>query len=83
MRTTLTITSKGQTTIPVEIRKKLGISDDGGILSIDFNEQKGAAIITKPMSIELLSEIVSKNIQPGTVPVIDADSYYQEHRGKE
>lgn len=80
MKTTLTITSKGQTTIPIAIRKKLGLAKSGGVLNIDLDEQRGEAIITKPLSIEELSERISKNIKPGTKPVLDVDRYYQEHR---
>jgi bifunctional DNA-binding transcriptional regulator/antitoxin component of YhaV-PrlF toxin-antitoxin module len=81
MRNTLTITSKGQTTLPAAMRKKLGLSKSGGVLHIHLNEQTGEAVITKPMSIEQLSAHVSQNIKPNTKPVLDVDKYYQEHRG--
>lgn len=80
MRNTLTITSKGQTTLPAAIRKKLGISKDGGVLNISFNERKGEIVITKPMGIEELSDRISKNIKPHTKPVLNVDEYYQAHR---
>ncbi len=80
MKNTLTITSKGQTTLPAVIRKKLGIPENGGVLNIAFNEQRGQVIITKPMSIEELSNKLSKNIKPNTKPVLNVDEYYQMHR---
>ncbi|HUC87961.1 MAG TPA: AbrB/MazE/SpoVT family DNA-binding domain-containing protein [Candidatus Binatia bacterium] len=80
MQTVLTITSKGQTTIPIAMRRRLGLTKSGGILSIYLDERKGTAIITKPLSIEELSQHVSQNIEPGTKPVLNVDEYYQEHR---
>ncbi len=80
MKNMLTITSKGQTTLPSIIRKKLGIPSTGGVLNITFNEQRGEVVITKPMSIEELSNKVSKNIKPHTKSVLNADEYYQANR---
>jgi AbrB family looped-hinge helix DNA binding protein len=80
MRNTITITSKGQTTLPAEIRRKLGISRSGGELRIDFDESKGELIISRPLSISELSERISTYVKPGTSPVLDADEYYQTHR---
>jgi bifunctional DNA-binding transcriptional regulator/antitoxin component of YhaV-PrlF toxin-antitoxin module len=80
MKTTLTITSKGQTTIPVAMRRKLGLPESGGVLYVDLDEQKGEAIITKPVTVEELSRRISRNIKPGTQPVTDVSAYYQEHR---
>lgn len=80
MKTTLTITSKGQTTLPIAIRRELGLANSGGVLNIDLDEHKGQAIITKPQSIEELSESISKNIKPDTEPILDVDKYYQKYR---
>lgn len=81
MINTLTITSKGQTTLPVAIRKKLGVPKAGGMLHVTFDEQRGEAVITKPMSIDELSEKLSSYVKPGTKPLTDVDVYYQTHRG--
>jgi bifunctional DNA-binding transcriptional regulator/antitoxin component of YhaV-PrlF toxin-antitoxin module len=80
MKKTLNITINGQTTLPVAMRKKLGLAKNGGVLHVDFDEQRGEAIITKPLSIEELSKLVSQNIKPDTEPVLNADDYYQKHR---
>ena len=80
MKTTLTITSKGQTTLPVAMRRQLGLDGSGGTLYVDVDEKKGQAVITKPISIEELSKRLSQNIKPGTKPVLDVDTYYQENR---
>lgn len=80
MQSTITITRKGQTTIPVAIRRKLGIGPQGGHLAIRFNERKSEAIIEKPLSIEELSKRATSYIRPDTKPLTDVDAYYQKHR---
>ena len=77
MSDTITITSKGQTTIPVNIRRKLGLNKSGGVLRINFNERNSELVISKPVSIAELSERVSRYIQPGTKPVSNVNEYYQ------
>ena len=76
----ITITSKGQTTLPVAMRRKLGLNHAGGKLQARFDERKGELVITRPTTIAELSERVSRNIRPGTTPVTDVDEYYQAHR---
>lgn len=80
MKTILTITSKGQTTLPVAIRRKLGLTKDGGRLRVEFNENRGQAIISKPIDAGSLSDRFSKYIKPGAKPIIDVSGYYQKHR---
>jgi AbrB family looped-hinge helix DNA binding protein len=77
MSDTITITSKGQTTIPANIRRKLGLDKLGGVLRINFNERNSELVISKPVSIAELSERASRYIQPGTKPVSNVDEYYQ------
>ena len=81
MNDVITITSKGQTTLPVALRKRLGINSDGGVLRIRFNERRGEIIISKPVTIAEVSERVSRNIKSDTVPVRNVDEYYQNNRG--
>lgn len=80
MRSSITITSKGQTTLPVDIRRKLGLNNKGGVLQIDFDEQNGRLTITKPVTIDDVSARASKYIKPGTKPLTDVDDYYQTYR---
>jgi AbrB family looped-hinge helix DNA binding protein len=80
MNNTITITSKGQTTLPADIRRKLGLNKSGGVLRINFNERKGELVISRPVSIAELSERVSRHIKPGTKPVENVDEYYQKAR---
>ena len=80
MKNTITVTRKGQTTLPAVVRRKLGLGQAGGILKITFDEQRYELTISKPMSIEELSERTSRHIKPGTKPLLNIDSYYQKHR---
>lgn len=80
MKSTITITSKGQTVLPVELRRKLGVPPSGGVLSIAFNERTGQAVISKPLTVAELSERATRRIKPGTQPVANVDEYYQAHR---
>jgi len=80
MRDIITITSKGQTTLPAPMRRKLGLGKTGGVLRISFDEHKGELIISKPVSATALSERISQYIKPGTRPVVNVDEYYQASR---
>lgn len=80
MNNTITITRKGQTTLPIGIRRKLGLDKSGGVLRINFNERKSELVISKPVNIIELSERVSRHIKPGTKPVDNVDEYYQAAR---
>jgi len=80
MKNTITITSKGQTTLPAAVRRKLGLDKAGGILRINFDERKGELVISKPASITELSSKISRHIKPGTKPITDVNAYYQANR---
>ena len=82
MKTTLIVTSKGQTTIPAPIRHKLGLYKGGGVLQMNFNEHKGELVISKPTSIDELSKKLSGYIKPGVKPLVDADAFYQANRAR-
>ncbi len=80
MKNTITITSKGQTTIPATYRRKLGVGARGGTLDIRYDESKGELVIAKPLSIDELSNRLSSYIKPETEPLLDVDAYYQKNR---
>lgn len=79
-KTILTVTSKGQTTIPASIRHKLGLDKAGGVLQMSFNESKGELIVSKPLDIDELSEKLNRYIKPHTEPLVDVDAFYQANR---
>lgn len=80
MKDTITVTSKGQTTIPAPIRNKLGLGKNGGVLKMSFNESKDELVISKPQSIDDLSNKLSSYIKPNTQPLSDVGTYYQANR---
>lgn len=80
MKNIISISSKGQTTLPAEVRRKLGIPRTGGTLSMRFDERKNELVISKPLTIAELSARASARIKPGTPPVTNVDEYYQAHR---
>ncbi len=81
MKNTITITTKGQTTLPAPVRRKLGLDKTGGVLLISFDERKGELVISKLVNIAELSERISRYVKPRTRPVVSVDEYYQAHRG--
>ena len=82
MKDTVTVTSKGQTTIPAPIRRKLGLDKAGGVLKMNFDENKNELVISKAIGIDELSKKLSGYIKPGVKPLIDADAFYQANRTK-
>lgn len=80
MKNSITITSKGQTTIPASYRRKLGLDAKGGALDIRFDEDKGELVIAKPLSIDELSKKLTSYVKPDTKPLTDTGTYYQKHR---
>ncbi|MGH3969339.1 MAG: AbrB/MazE/SpoVT family DNA-binding domain-containing protein [Mycobacterium sp.] len=83
MDLTITVTRKGQTTLPVAVRRRLGLADSGGVLRAHLNEDTGELTLTKTPSISELSERVSRHIKPDTRPLLDADAFYQSQRGSQ
>ncbi len=76
----ITITRKGQTTLPAAIRHKMGINESGGVLRIEFDEDKGELTISRPVGVAELSERLSRHIKPGVKPVTSVDEFYQANR---
>ena len=82
MKNTVTITSKGQTTIPAPLRKKLGVDKKGGILDVRYDSSRGEIIISKALSVDELSSKLTGYIKPHTKPLTEVDDYYQANRKK-
>jgi bifunctional DNA-binding transcriptional regulator/antitoxin component of YhaV-PrlF toxin-antitoxin module len=76
MRNIITVTSKGQTTLPVAMRRRLGIPKEGGVLQVSFDEQSGKLVISAPTSPEDLAKRLSAYIKPGVEPITNVSDYY-------
>ncbi|HWZ65720.1 MAG TPA: AbrB/MazE/SpoVT family DNA-binding domain-containing protein [Patescibacteria group bacterium] len=79
MQTMITLSSKGQLTLPVEVRRKLRIQT-GDKLLLKLDQAAQTATLAKPVGIEELSTRLTSYIKPGAKPVTDVDEYYQKHR---
>jgi len=79
MKAILTLSSKGQLTLPVSVRRSMHLQT-GDTLLLSLNTDCSEAILTKAPTIEELSTKLSTYIKPGTKPVMDVDEYYQKYR---
>lgn len=77
MKKTITITRKGQTTLPADIRSRLGIPKSGGVLAIRYDDKKGEVILSRSAGIADIAARVSRYIKPGVQPLEDPGDYYQ------
>lgn len=78
MKTILTISSKGQLTLPAAVRKSMGLKK-GDRLEASFDDDQQRITITRIAAIADLSARVS-GYAKDTKPVTDVDAYYQAHR---
>jgi AbrB family looped-hinge helix DNA binding protein len=82
---TITLTSKGQVTLPVEARRILNLQD-GDQLIVSVNQETRTLSISKPMTIDDLSAMVQgfikKRNKKKIIPIKSVDEYYQKHRGE-
>ena len=76
---TISLTSKGQVTLPAEFRRVLGLND-GDKLLVSYNQTARTLTLRKPLTIEELSNKVSKFGKKPDKPVLNVDQYYQEKR---
>ncbi len=77
---TITLTSKGQVTLPAEARRALNIQD-GDKLLVTYHPTSRSLVLRKPLTIDELRTKVKSFIKKPVKPVIDVDAYYQAHRG--
>ncbi|HEY5805847.1 MAG TPA: AbrB/MazE/SpoVT family DNA-binding domain-containing protein [Candidatus Saccharimonadales bacterium] len=84
MKTTITMTSKGQFTLPAEVRKELGLNANGATLQLEFSPEDRTIKITKPVTLSELQYFVqSAAKQPANPLPDDIHSWYEEERIKD
>ncbi|WP_198417757.1 MULTISPECIES: AbrB/MazE/SpoVT family DNA-binding domain-containing protein [unclassified Cryobacterium] len=81
MKAIVTLSSKGQLTLPAAVRKALQL-ERGDRLEISIDEASGTINIAPVAHIEALSARIS-SYATIVEPVTDVDAYYQEHRNDE
>ena len=74
-----TVSSQGQVTIPVVIRKALDIKEGDKV--VFESNRDGNVFIKRAESIEAVSDRISSYIKAGTTPISDFSDYYQKNRG--
>jgi bifunctional DNA-binding transcriptional regulator/antitoxin component of YhaV-PrlF toxin-antitoxin module len=77
----ITLTSKGQLTLPIKIRKALGIDETHRTLSLRFDEQTKTVTLEKPVSFAEIRAYVQKharNKQP--VDLENIHERFQDYR---
>lgn len=80
MKATVTMSSKGQLTLPASVRAVLGLQQ-GDRLELSVDETNGLITIAPVIDIEELSARVSGYAMKRS-PVTDVDDYYQQNRGR-
>ncbi|WP_165385003.1 AbrB/MazE/SpoVT family DNA-binding domain-containing protein [Cryobacterium sp. SO1] len=81
MKTVVTLSSKGQFTLPAAMRTALGL-ERGARMEVTVDESNRSITISPVPDIEQLSARVTAYAQL-RAPVTEVDAYYQEHRGKD
>lgn len=80
MKTIVSLSSKGQLTLPASIRASLGLQQ-GDRLEVSIDEANSSITISPVMDIEELSARVSRYAKK-RAPVTDVDAFYQQHRAE-
>ena len=73
---TITMTSKGQFTMPVALRKAFDLNVAGDKLKIKFNATTKQAKIEKPVTFDEIQALSRKYLKPGIQPLLDPRAFY-------
>lgn len=83
MKSTIRMTSKGQFTLPIELRRKLGVSEKGDTLSVTYDEQAQAVLLGRPASFEDIQQLTKRHHRPGAKPLLDVHAWYETERTRD
>jgi AbrB family looped-hinge helix DNA binding protein len=72
----MTVSSKGQVTIPARLRKMLGLTSDR---KVRYKVEGDSIKIERAKSIEENAEYFTSLIQPGTKPITDAHKFVEDN----
>jgi bifunctional DNA-binding transcriptional regulator/antitoxin component of YhaV-PrlF toxin-antitoxin module len=70
------MTSKGQFTLPAEVRKAMALQKRGDKLTLDFRPTSQQVVLSKPASFADIQTNAKRYIKPGTTPLSDVDALY-------
>ena len=74
------MTSKGTFTLPIKIRKLMGVEEEGDTLVIMFNPQTQQAVISKPCDFSEIQQMTAEYARKIKKPLTNVDEYYQAER---
>jgi bifunctional DNA-binding transcriptional regulator/antitoxin component of YhaV-PrlF toxin-antitoxin module len=76
MTITITMTSKGQFTLPAQVRKAMALRQQGDKLTLDFSPASQQVVLSKPVSVSDIQAKAKSYIKPGTTALTDVDAFY-------
>ena len=79
---TITMTSKGQFTMPIEIRRALELSAVKDKLKVTYNPATRSLRIEEPVSFEDIRKRTQQCLKPGTKPLLNPRAFYNTREGK-
>lgn len=77
--TMITLTSKGQVTLPAEARRMLGLKESDK-LTVVVDSNSRSITLSKPMTVDELASMAHALPRKRVRPVTDVSAYYQQHR---
>jgi bifunctional DNA-binding transcriptional regulator/antitoxin component of YhaV-PrlF toxin-antitoxin module len=82
MTITITMTSKGQITLPAEVRKAMALQMRGDKLLLDFSPASQQVVLSRPVSFADIQANAKRYIKPGTAPLTDVDALYNTREAR-
>jgi bifunctional DNA-binding transcriptional regulator/antitoxin component of YhaV-PrlF toxin-antitoxin module len=82
MSITITMTSKGQFTLPANVRRAMALQKRGDKLTLEFSPASQQVVLSKPVSFEDIQAKASIYIKPGMEPLRDADALYNTREAR-
>jgi bifunctional DNA-binding transcriptional regulator/antitoxin component of YhaV-PrlF toxin-antitoxin module len=73
---TITMTSKGQFTMPVKLREIFGLKKAGDQLNIKYDSVTRQAKIQRPLTAKDVQARARRHLKPGIAPLVDARAFY-------
>jgi bifunctional DNA-binding transcriptional regulator/antitoxin component of YhaV-PrlF toxin-antitoxin module len=82
LKDSIFMTSKGTFTLPVNMRRKLGLNARGDTLIAQYDAATNQVILSKPQDFDLIRERTAKYLTKGRQPLLDVDNFYQSNKKK-
>jgi bifunctional DNA-binding transcriptional regulator/antitoxin component of YhaV-PrlF toxin-antitoxin module len=79
----ISVTSKGTFTLPVKMRRLLGLSEKGAKLKIRFFIDTNEAVISKPQGFDEIQQLSKKHLKKQRPPLTDVSKFYQNRGERE